>query len=74
LLDEDLTVDFAAETTPDDVVSVIATRPLTRDEPWTVMAPGEFVVFRRGEPFDSAGRSALPRRAAASARRIPANG
>jgi predicted glutamine amidotransferase len=74
LLDEDLTVDFAAETTPDDVVSVIATRALTRDEPWTVMAPGEFVVFRRGEPFDGAGRSALPRRAAASARRIPANG
>jgi predicted glutamine amidotransferase len=49
LLDEDLTVDFAAETTPRDVVTVIATRPLTRDEAWTEMAPGEFAVSRRGE-------------------------
>lgn len=48
LLDEDMTVDFARETTPDDVVTVIATRPLTRDEPWTVMKPGELVVFRDG--------------------------
>jgi glutamine amidotransferase len=50
LLDEDLTVDFAAETTPRDVVTVVATRPLTRDEAWAAMAPGEFAVFRRGEP------------------------
>jgi predicted glutamine amidotransferase len=49
LLDEDLTVDFAAETTPHDVVSVIATRPLTRDEAWTPLAPGDFLVFRQGE-------------------------
>ncbi len=49
LLDEDLTVDFAAETTPHDVVSVIATQPLTRDEPWTFLSPGDYLVFRRGE-------------------------
>ncbi|HYZ31880.1 MAG TPA: class II glutamine amidotransferase [Crenalkalicoccus sp.] len=49
LVDEDLTVDFAAETTPRDVVSVVATRPLTRDEAWTQMAPGGFAVFRSGE-------------------------
>jgi len=48
LLDEDMTVDFEKETTPDDVVTVIATRPLTRDEPWTVMKAGEMAVFRGG--------------------------
>lgn len=49
LLDADLQADFAAETTPDDVVSVIATRPLTRDENWVTMKPGESVVFQDGE-------------------------
>jgi predicted glutamine amidotransferase len=49
LLDEDLTVDFSRETTPRDVVTVVATRPLTRDESWTVLSPGDFLVFRRGE-------------------------
>jgi glutamine amidotransferase len=49
LVDEDLTVDFAAETTPRDVVTVVATRPLTRDEAWTAMEPGGFAVFRRGD-------------------------
>jgi glutamine amidotransferase len=49
LIDDDVCVDFAAETNPDDVVTVVATRPLTRDEPWTVMQPGQFVIFRDGE-------------------------
>ncbi len=48
LLDEDMTVDFEKETTPNDVVTVIATRPLTRDEPWSVMKGGEMAVFRDG--------------------------
>lgn len=50
LIDEDLTVDFSRETTPDDVVTVIATRPLTVGEPWRVMERGTFVAFRDGEP------------------------
>ncbi|NOG70406.1 class II glutamine amidotransferase [Roseicella sp. DB1501] len=58
LLDEDLTVNFAQETTPRDVVTVVATRPLTRDEAWTVVEPGACVVFRDGEPVP------LPRRRA----------
>ncbi len=49
LVDEDLTADFARETSPTDVVTVVATKPLTRDEPWTTMAPGTFRTFRRGE-------------------------
>ncbi|MDR3516452.1 MAG: class II glutamine amidotransferase [Azospirillaceae bacterium] len=48
LLDEDLTVDFSRETGPDDVVTVIATRPLTRDEAWRTMAPGQLMIFRDG--------------------------
>lgn len=50
LIDTEMTVDFAQETTPNDVVSVIATRPLTHHEPWTTMAKGSLLVFRDGEP------------------------
>lgn len=57
LLDEDLQVDFAAETTPDDVVSVVATQPLTRDEAWRVLTPGETLALRAGEVFDIGPRS-----------------
>ncbi|HEY0885528.1 MAG TPA: class II glutamine amidotransferase [Ramlibacter sp.] len=48
LIDEDMTVDFEMETTPNDVVTVIATRPLTRNEAWTVMDAGTMAVFRDG--------------------------
>ena len=49
LIDDDLQVDFAAETTPDDVVTVVATRPLTRDEAWRDLVPGETLILRGGE-------------------------
>lgn len=49
LIDEDWSVDFSTETTPDDVVSVVATRPLTRDENWTTVEPGDFLRLRAGE-------------------------
>lgn len=49
LMDADMTVDFQRETTPRDVVTVVATRPLTANEPWTVMAPGALAVFSAGE-------------------------
>lgn len=48
LADEDLSVDFAALTTPDDRVAVVATEPLTQDEPWVPYAPGELRVFVHG--------------------------
>lgn len=49
LVDEDLQVDFAAETTEKDVVSVLATRPLTQNETWTAIAPQSTCIFRNGE-------------------------
>ncbi len=52
LLDEDLTVDFARHTTPDDVVTVVATRPLTRNEVWTPMQCGTLCLFREGIRVD----------------------
>lgn len=48
LSDAELTVNFAEHTTPDDVVSVIATEPLTQNEAWTRMEPGELLVWRHG--------------------------
>ena len=49
LLDEDVTINFQMETTPNDVVSVIATQPLTGNETWHRMKPGEFNLFHFGE-------------------------
>ncbi len=51
LRDDDLSVDFASVTTPDDRVAVIATDPLTAGEPWTAFASGELRVFVDGEPL-----------------------
>mgnify|MGYP000845808451 FL=1 len=49
LLDDDVMVDFAEVTTPDDRVAVIATLPLTRDESWSQLAMNELVMFREGK-------------------------
>ena len=51
LADEDLAVNFAEHTTPDDRVAVVATTPLTRDEQWTPFEPGELKVFVDGAPL-----------------------
>ncbi len=51
LADEDLSVNFAEHTTPDDRVAVVATTPLTRDEQWTHFKPGELKVFVDGTPL-----------------------
>jgi predicted glutamine amidotransferase len=48
LIDEDWRVDFTQETQPTDVVTVVATRPLTRDETWTEIAPGTLLILRKG--------------------------
>ena len=43
-------VDFARETTPTDVVTVVATRPLTRDETWIDLARNAVLILRDGAP------------------------
>ncbi len=48
LIDADMTVNFAQETQADDVVTVIATRPLTSNEQWHNMSKGQFCVFQKG--------------------------
>jgi len=48
LIDTEMSVDFAKETTPRDIVTVIATKPLTDNEAWTVMSAGDLTVFRDG--------------------------
>lgn len=50
LVDEDYTVDFGELTTPRDRVAVIATVPLTDNEIWTPIAPGQLILFRDGMP------------------------
>ena len=49
LIDEDLTVDFSQHTTPNDIVSVIATRPLTRDERWAPFEKRSLAAFSGGK-------------------------
>lgn len=56
LKDVDMIVDFHSQTTPNDVVTVIATEPLTENETWTRYQPGEWSLWRRGECLAS-GRS-----------------
>lgn len=53
LADCEVRVDFAEHTGPKDVVSVIATEPLTVNEDWQRFAPGEWRLFRLGEPVAS---------------------
>ncbi|MBX3626202.1 MAG: class II glutamine amidotransferase [Rhizobacter sp.] len=48
LQDEDMSVDFSQLTTPRDRVAVVVTEPLTADEPWIALQPGELKVFVDG--------------------------
>ena len=56
LMDDDYTVDFGLVTTPSDRVAVIATTPLTDNETWTPISPGESLMFRDGEPVAGTAR------------------
>ncbi|MCZ4338672.1 class II glutamine amidotransferase [Shewanella colwelliana] len=49
LIDTDVVIDFNKETTPNDIVTVIATRPLTDNEQWHILSPGEWKLFCKGE-------------------------
>ena len=49
LIDADMTVNFHEETSPQDVVTIIATQPLTEGEPWVQLEQGQLYVFDHGE-------------------------
>ncbi|GAB1624226.1 class II glutamine amidotransferase [Agarivorans albus] len=49
LADADVTIDFYKETTPNDVVTMIATQPLTNNEQWQKITSGSYVLFKDGE-------------------------
>lgn len=48
LIDTDVVIDFDKETTPNDIVTVIATRPLTNNEEWHILGAGDWELFRKG--------------------------
>ncbi|MEO5690004.1 MAG: class II glutamine amidotransferase [Burkholderiaceae bacterium] len=48
LADKDLMVDFSAHTGPADRVAIVATEPLTRNEPWQAMSAGQLMTFTAG--------------------------
>ncbi|MDO8276790.1 MAG: class II glutamine amidotransferase [Burkholderiaceae bacterium] len=48
LSDEDLSVNFAEHTQPSDRVAVVVTTPLTTNENWQALTPGEVQVFVDG--------------------------
>ncbi len=50
LVDQDITVDFSELTRPRDRVAVIATIPLTDNEVWHTIQPGELLIFQDGRP------------------------
>lgn len=53
LKDQDVTVDFSNVTSADDRVAVIATQPLTDNEPWTEMPAGTLWWFDAGCPVET---------------------
>ncbi|MDP7591914.1 MAG: class II glutamine amidotransferase [Litorilituus sp.] len=52
LIDAEVAVDFHTETTPNDIVTVIATQPLTDDEIWHKMSAGQWQLFCLGESIN----------------------
>jgi glutamine amidotransferase len=48
LKDDDVSVDLASLNSPQDRLAIVVTEPLTTNEDWVVMAPGELQVFVDG--------------------------
>ncbi|MDE2077211.1 MAG: class II glutamine amidotransferase [Burkholderiales bacterium] len=53
LQDEDMVLNFAELAKPGDRVAVIATEPLTVDEPWVAMQSGQLLAFTGGQPVSA---------------------
>ena len=50
LIDQDITVDFSQVAGKNDKVAVIASAPLTDNEAWIALTPGQLLMFYEGEP------------------------
>ncbi len=48
LIDADIVLDLAAVNKPDDRMAVIATAPLTDNEAWIQLSPGDLMMFEQG--------------------------
>lgn len=61
LVDDELSLDLSVANGPDDRMVLVATEPLTRNEPWVPFGAGELQVFVAGAPVWRRGerRSAL---------------
>ncbi|MBX2847863.1 MAG: class II glutamine amidotransferase [Acidiferrobacterales bacterium] len=59
LVDKDMSIDFGNETTPSDVVTVIATTPLTDNEHWNEVTNNQLHCFYKGECLTSFAKSSL---------------
>ncbi len=49
LKDADISIDFAEKTVAEDVVTVIASNPLTTDEKWDKLQPNTGILFHHGD-------------------------
>ena len=49
LKDADITIDFTKKTKKEDIISVIASDPLTADEKWEKVMPQTGILFNNGE-------------------------
>ncbi|MDD5028612.1 MAG: class II glutamine amidotransferase [Rhodoferax sp.] len=50
LKDEDVTMNLAEFNSPEDRLAIVVTEPLTTDEDWVAMLPGQLMVFVDGRP------------------------
>lgn len=48
LVDAEMKVNFEKQTTPNDIVTIIASQPLTDNEPWNAMNKGELICLSEG--------------------------
>jgi len=72
LVDTDLTLDLARDNGPLDRMVLVATEPLTHDEPWQAMRPGELLVLHDGRIAQRLQRAATAAEVTAAASPSPA--
>lgn len=53
LIDNDISLDFARVTTPNDRVAVVATLPLTDNETWQLIPPDQLLMFHDGSIMET---------------------